>query len=71
MEIDGPSGTGQGVAISADPHASPMRLFYAAPGASLTLQDLTLSGGVALGIGGFTGQGGAVFNSGAAAFWTR
>ncbi len=65
VEIDGPSGTGQGVAISADPEAPPMRLFYVASGASLTLQALTLSGGVALGIGGLPGQGGAVFNSGA------
>jgi hypothetical protein len=63
VEIDGPSSTGQGVTISANVQVAPMRLFYVAAGASLTLQDLTLTGGVAQGRV-FAGQGGAVFNRG-------
>ncbi len=73
IEIDGPSGEAQGVTIARAASVSDLRLFYVAPGASLTLKDLTLSGGVAQGFaggggdgggGGAAGLGGAIFNRG-------
>ena len=73
VEIDGPSGEAQGVTIARAESVSDLRLFYVAPGASLTLKDLTLSGGVAQGFaggggdgggGGAAGLGGAIFNRG-------
>src|SRR4029077_10935050 len=64
IEIDGPVLASGELTISPDLMAPQMRLFYVAPAASLTLVDLTLSGGVAQnGSTGF-GRGGAVFNSG-------
>ena len=73
VEIDGPVLADGGVTISPAASASAMRLFYVAPGASLTLENLTLSGGVAQGFSGGTGEGGgggsagmggAIFNRG-------
>ena len=63
---------GQGITIDVA-SGQTMRLFEVAPGASLTLQNLTLSGGVAQGGnggknegggGGGAGLGGAIFNDG-------
>ena len=74
VEIDGPTSDGDGVTILAGGSATAMRLFYLAAGASLTLTDLTLSGGVAQGFeggsgegsgGGAAGMGGAIYNRGA------
>ncbi len=73
VEIEGPSGTGQGVTIERSGSVSGLRLFYVATGGSLALEDLTLSGGLAQGYaggsgegggGGAAGLGGAVFNRG-------
>jgi hypothetical protein len=73
VEIDGPAAFGQGVTIARDGTVAKLRLFYVAVGGSLTLNDLTLSGGVARGGdggsgrgggGGGAGLGGAVFNRG-------
>jgi hypothetical protein len=73
VEIDGPSGSGQGVTIDRDNSVANLRLFYVAVSGSLTLDDLTLSGGTAQGGAGGTGEGGgggaagmggAVFNQG-------
>src|SRR5262249_44818851 len=65
VEIDGPTADGDGVTVSAAASAPAMRLFYVAAGGELTLQDLTLSGGMAQGApnGGY-GEGGAIYNSG-------
>ncbi len=73
VEIDGPSGNGQGVTIARDGTVANLRLFYVAAFGSLTLNDLTLSDGTAQGGaggvgegggGGGAGLGGAVFNQG-------
>ncbi len=64
VEIDGPVLAGGGLTIAPDATAPQMRLFYVAPGAGLTLVDLTLQGGVAQGAGGGAGQGGAVWSAG-------
>ncbi|HLW79064.1 MAG TPA: hypothetical protein VKU44_05630, partial [Terriglobia bacterium] len=66
--------TGNGHTISRSPSAPPFRFFYVSGGwelcaGSLTLQDLTLSGGLAQGGGsgdggGGMGAGGAIFNQG-------
>jgi len=66
--------TGPGIAIARDAGALAMRLFTIATGATLTLQNLTLSGGLAQGGaggsggrgggGGAAGLGGAIFNAG-------
>ena len=73
VTIDGNDG-GSGITINA---VGQMRLFYVDPGVSLTLDDLTLSGGTARGGngqnsidggggggGGGAGMGGAIFNAG-------
>ncbi|MEW6306850.1 MAG: choice-of-anchor Q domain-containing protein, partial [Verrucomicrobiota bacterium] len=54
-----------GVVIATDDNAAPMRLFTVAPGASLTLNNITLSGGVAVGSAALEGRGGVVYNRGA------
>jgi hypothetical protein len=73
VEIDGPLGSGQGVVISRDSAVADLRLFFVAPGAGLTLSDVTLSNGLAQGFnggsgggggGGAAGLGGAIFNRG-------
>jgi hypothetical protein len=67
---------GNGATITRAASASPFRLFYVSgglsgiPSGSLTLQNLTLSGGLAKGGdsfsgGGGAGMGGAIFNQGA------
>jgi CSLREA domain-containing protein len=72
VEIDG---LPTGVTLTVAAGAPAMRLFHVAAGASLTLEDLTLSGGQAIGTagengngggggGGGAGLGGAVFNEG-------
>jgi hypothetical protein len=75
LEIDGQTGLTKGVTI-ARASASLFRLFYVYPGASLTLEGLTLSGGAVQGGnggnsdggggggGGSAGLGGAIFNQG-------
>ncbi len=73
VEIDGPTGGGQGVTISRALSVANLRLFYVAVDGSLTLDDLTLSGGTAqggnggsgsYGGGGAAGLGGAIFSQG-------
>jgi hypothetical protein len=70
VSIIGPSGA-NGLTLARDTTAAPngLRLFYVAQGGSLTLEDLTLSGGLAQGGssdegGGAAGLGGAVINAG-------
>ncbi|MDB5301853.1 MAG: hypothetical protein JWO87_3516 [Phycisphaerales bacterium] len=67
ITIIGPSGN-NGITIQRDPAAtSAFRLFHVKTGASLTLDNLTLSNGLAQGGnggGGAAGLGGAVFNQG-------
>jgi hypothetical protein len=74
LEIDGLAGLSQGITI-ARTSSTPFRLFDVATGSSLTLQDLTLSNGLAKGFGGggspnagggggSAGLGGAIFNQG-------
>jgi hypothetical protein len=65
---------GSGVSISRDSGAAAMRVFAVAPGGSLTLENITVSGGIAQGGaggsggrrggGGAAGLGGAIFNAG-------
>jgi hypothetical protein len=72
ITIDGTSAPG--LTIARDESAGDMRLFNVAPSGSLTLNDLTLSGGIAQGGnggnggrgggGGAAGLGGAIFNAG-------
>jgi hypothetical protein len=76
VAIDGDPSAG--ITLQRDPAAPAFRLFYVAAGASLTLQDLTLTNGLAHGGnggsvlgagyggggGGAAGLGGAVFNRG-------
>ena len=64
-------GGSSGVTIDRDTTAAPdrLRLFYVASGGTLTLQDLTLSGGLAkggssVGGGGGAGLGGAIVDAG-------
>ncbi len=76
LVIDGQTGLTQGITIARAAGASPFRLFDVAAGASLTLQSLTLTGGVAqggdggstagnaAGGGGGAGLGGAIFDQG-------
>ena len=73
VEIDGPTSEGDGVTISAAGAPQAMRLFYVAASGSLTFEDLTLTGGVAQGFqggsgegggGGGAGMGGAIYNRG-------
>jgi CSLREA domain-containing protein len=65
----------EGITIERSSSAADMRLFYVGAGASLTLKDLTLQGGIARGYdggaalyggtgGGAAGVGGAIFNRG-------
>lgn len=74
ITIDGPGGT-NGVTIARDGSAIAMRLFFVGGTGSLTLNDLTLSNGVARGFdggitfkggdgGGSAGLGGAIYNQG-------
>jgi hypothetical protein len=70
VTILGPSGA-NGLTLARDTTADPngLQLFYVASGGSLTLQNLTLSGGLAQGGssavgGGVAGLGGAVVNAG-------
>ena len=76
VSINGPVGS-NGVVLARSNSAPAMRLFYVAPGGSLTLKNLTLSNGLAQGGaggsgaqrggsgGGGAGMGGAVFSWGA------
>jgi hypothetical protein len=73
VTIDG--GAAPGLTLSGPGGATNLRLFFVAPGSSLTLEDLTLSNGQARGGdgaggasggGGAAGMGGAVFNEGGA-----
>lgn len=76
ITINGPAGP-NGVVIARSNGAPAMRLFYAVPGSSLTLNNVTLSNGLAQGGaggsgaqrggggGGGGGMGGAIFNYGA------
>ena len=57
LTIQGPT-TGPGITIQRDPQAPAFRLFNVAIGASLTLANLTLSGGLAQGANGTSGSGG-------------
>ena len=57
VEITGPVLADGGPTLSPAGSATAMRLFYVATGAGLTLVDLTLSGGVALGFAGGHGEG--------------
>jgi hypothetical protein len=63
--IDGPTGTGNGITLSAA--GSSMRLFFVTSTGNLTLQDLTLQGGLVEGTvaGAGPGRGGAIYNEGA------
>jgi hypothetical protein len=72
LTIDGNNGN-SGISIARNSGASNMRLFYIPSGGSLTLNDVTLSGGVAKGGnggngnsggGGAAGLGGAIYNRG-------
>ena len=57
LTIQGPT-SGSGITIQRDPQAPAFRLFNVAVGASLTLANLTLSGGLAQGANGTAGSGG-------------
>src|SRR5262245_1649699 len=61
LTIVGPAGT-SGITIARS-GTTAFRLFDVAPGASLTLKDLTLTGGLAQGTGA-AAQGGAIFSAG-------
>ena len=52
VEIDGPDLADGGLTLSPAASGSTIRVFYVAAGASLTLQNLTLTGGVARGFAG-------------------
>ncbi|WP_438479983.1 Ig-like domain-containing protein [Oleiharenicola lentus] len=54
-----------GLIISRPDNADPMRLFYVAPSASLTLKNLTLDNGAAVAHGGQPARGGAIYLEGA------
>ena len=53
-----------GATIQLATNASPMRFFHIMPGASLTLSNLTLSGGMADPSEYGAGSGGAIYNEG-------
>ncbi len=55
---------GNGSTMQLDTNASPMRFFHVMPGASLTLVDLTLTGGIAAPSPYGEGDGGAIYNEG-------
>jgi hypothetical protein len=63
-------GNGHALTIKRDASVSNLRLFFVAPGASLTIDSLMLTGGVAQGATGAAGQnggdglGGAIYNQG-------
>ncbi len=73
LVIDGNTGLTRGITIERG-SATPFRLFYIAPRSDLTLQSVTLRGGLAkggaggggfgAGAGGAAGLGGAIFNAG-------
>jgi hypothetical protein len=79
LTIDGETGLTQGITIARDSTAPHFRLFFVGSTAQLTLQGLTLSGGLAQGFdggrgddglgdgaggGGAAGLGGAIYNKG-------
>ena len=72
ITIAGPTGSSNGITIARNVNFAPvrLRLFYVAPAGSLTLQDLTISHGLAQGGtsagggGGAAGLGGAIVNAG-------
>jgi len=74
LTLDGATGLTQGVTIARDTTAAAFRLFYIASDSDLTIQGLTLQGGLAkggkdgsffaAGGGGAAGLGGAFFNDG-------
>jgi hypothetical protein len=65
LTIQGPAAAnGNGLTISVAASAAPMRLFDVDSGASLTLDDLELTGGVAQGDTATFGLGGAVYDRG-------
>src|SRR5262249_18087318 len=76
LVIDALTGLTKGITIARDSSAANFRLFDVQPTANLTLQGLTLSGGLAQGFnggstggaagggGGSAGLGGAIFNEG-------
>ncbi len=76
VSIVGPANTTNGVTITRAGGAPAMRLFYVSPTGSLTLNNLTLSNGLAVGFpggggsqrggsgGGSAGLGGGIFNQG-------
>jgi VCBS repeat-containing protein len=53
-----------GATLQIDPNAPPMRFFHIMPGASLTLSNLTLIGGIANPSDYGAGSGGAIYNEG-------
>jgi hypothetical protein len=57
LTVEGPT-TGAGITIQRDPNAPAFRLFNVAVGATLTLENLTLTGGLAQGANGTSGSGG-------------
>src|SRR6185369_15876069 len=67
-------GNGHAITIKRDASTSILRLFRIAPSANLTVESLMLSGGVAQGAvgasgqNGGTGQGGAIYNQGTILF---
>ena len=64
ITIVGPTGSSYGITLA---NSGSQRLFYVSPTGNLTLENLTLSGGMAQGGnggGGAAGMGGAVFNQG-------
>jgi len=69
ITISGPTGD-NGITVERNGGAANFRLFHVMPGASLTLENLTLQNGVAhggngaIGGGGGAGLGGAIFNEG-------
>ena len=68
ITIQGPSASAAAITIQRDPGAAAFRIFSVDVGASLTLNDLTLNGGVAQGgAGAFGGGGGAAGLGGAIA----
>jgi YDG domain len=74
LVIDGKTGLTKGITIERSSSATPFRLFYVDPTGNLTLQSLTLRGGLAqggnggtqsgAGGGGAAGLGGAIYNDG-------
>ena len=66
ITITGPSASEQAITIQRDPGVGAFRLFSVAPGASLSLSNLTLADGVAQGGSGAYGGGGGAAGLGGA-----